>query len=150
MSPYESLIHAISAALWRDLPNQKYFRKDWPAYHKLTREEQLALKTSGSLGPGEWHERRPDHQDIEVMMFRQTWSSTALGYNGIGGQAFTSAYTVIVSDSNIYCVYFGGSQLAYRIITKAGAEFDNFKADLSNHCLVDVDQARMRYHGKSI
>jgi hypothetical protein len=48
-------------------------------------------------------------------MFPQLWGSTALGYGGIGGSAMTSAYTIIITYHNYYCVYFGGGRLAYMI-----------------------------------
>jgi hypothetical protein len=35
-------------------------------------------------------------EDCEVFLFRQTWPNTACGWPGIAGQAFTSAYTVVV------------------------------------------------------
>lgn len=60
--------------------------------------------------------RRPLHHEVRVIMFPQAWGDTSLGYGGIGGQAFTEAYTVIVFFENHYCVYFGsGGNLAYRI-----------------------------------
>jgi len=44
--------------------------------------------------------------DIEVHLFRQSWPDTACGWPGIAGQAFTSAYTVVVlgpcSDAVVY------------------------------------------------
>ncbi|MFD2248878.1 hypothetical protein FHS82_000987 [Pseudochelatococcus lubricantis] len=59
--------------------------------------------------------RRPCETEVDVIMFPQTWSSTALGFGGIGGQAFTAAYTVVVQGpSGEALVYFGGN-LAYRI-----------------------------------
>lgn len=65
-------------------------------------------------------------------VFPQTWSSTALGFDGCGGQAITEAYTTVVemswcytnktdnirglnlttSDDRIYAVFFDG-KLAY-------------------------------------
>jgi hypothetical protein len=34
-------------------------------------------------------------EDIEIYVFPQVWSSTALGYGGIGGQAITSSHTIV-------------------------------------------------------
>lgn len=44
------------------------------------------------------------------------WSSTALGFGGLGGQAFTDAYTIVLRSAldGSYCVYFGG-RFAYRV-----------------------------------
>lgn len=61
--------------------------------------------------------RRPYASELSVYaMFPQTWGSTALGFGGVGGQSFTTAYTVVISNQefNEFCVYFGG-RFAYRI-----------------------------------
>ena len=50
-----------------------------------------------------------------VVMFQQTWGSTALGYGGIGGAVMTPAYTVVVSYENHMRVYFGGGRLVYEL-----------------------------------
>jgi hypothetical protein len=76
--------------------------------------------------------RRPTLHDVEVYSFPQTWSSTALGFGGIGGQAFTTAQTVVVSDLQHACVYFGG-QLAY---TKAMTQ--ELVADMQRHQMASV------------
>ena len=56
------------------------------------------------------------YPEIEMYMFPQTWGSTSLGFGGIGGQAMTTAYTVVVNDYNDgYCSVFFGDQLAYLI-----------------------------------
>lgn len=82
---------------------------------------------------------RPDH--CEVTLFSQTWSSTALGFGGLGGQAITNAYTTVVrGPRGDYCVYFGGRK-AYRI------ERPNrvFLEDLLRHQMHEVNGARDRY-----
>lgn len=52
--------------------------------------------------------------DIEVLLFLQGWSDTTIGFGGIGGQAMTSAYTVVINDGLTYYVYFGG-RFAYKV-----------------------------------
>ena len=61
--------------------------------------------------------------ETEMRMFPQTWGSTALGFDGIGGSAMTSAYTVVCYDwgSNYWGVFFG-ERLAY-IIKDPNDEF---------------------------
>lgn len=55
------------------------------------------------------------YPEFEVRVFLQTWGSTALGFGGIGGQAFTSAYTTVIWDEQIgYGVFFAGC-FAYAI-----------------------------------
>lgn len=75
--------------------------------------------------------------DFEVHMFEQTWGSTALGFDGIGGQAMTTANTYvfvpITCNQNAF-VYFG-SQFAYE------AEVNSvFMEDLKNHNMKPCNQ----------
>lgn len=54
--------------------------------------------------------------DVDVETWVQTWGSTALGFNGMGGQAITGAYTTIVWAPNraFGLVYFS-TRFAYRV-----------------------------------
>lgn len=64
---------------------------------------------------GETIARRPTEGQCEVYVFPQVWSSTALGFGGLGGQAITTAYTtVVIGPAGDACVYFG-KRLAYHI-----------------------------------
>ena len=59
----------------------------------------------------------PTIDDFELYTFEQVWSSTALGFGGIGGQAMTSArtYVFIPITCNQKCfVYFAG-RFAYAV-----------------------------------
>ena len=73
-------------------------------------------------------EEKTWYPDIEMYMFPQTWGSTALGFGGIGGQAMTSAYTVVVADiqHNYYGVFFG-ERLAYLITTPNDVFFEDLR-----------------------
>ncbi len=54
--------------------------------------------------------------DLEWEAWPQRWGSTALGYSGIGGQAITTAQTVVVTCPSLCyqaAVFFGGPHLAY-------------------------------------
>jgi hypothetical protein len=57
--------------------------------------------------------RRPNRAELNLYVFPQIWSTTALGFdvgNGAAGQAFTAAYTVVaIHEAGIAAVYFGGS-----------------------------------------
>lgn len=48
------------------------------------------------------------HPNFDFIMFPQVWGSTALGFNTIGGQALTKAYTTVVYElhTNIFFVFF--------------------------------------------
>lgn len=84
---------------------------------------------------------RPRPDLVSVVMFEQTWGSTALGFGGIGGQAITGAYTVIVEGpTGDACVYFSG-QMAYHIERPNAA----FNIDVSTHSMKAVAGAKARY-----
>ena len=52
--------------------------------------------------------KKPQEIDLEVYVFPEIWGSTALGFNGLGGQAMTMAHTVVIAYQNHVAVYFGG------------------------------------------
>jgi aspartate aminotransferase-like enzyme len=84
--------------------------------------------------------RRPDLSELEVYSFPQTWGSTALGFDGIGGSALTTALTVIVMHGVEACVYFGGS-FAYRIEEIN----ETFRTDMQRYDMKSVTSARKQY-----
>lgn len=80
--------------------------------------------------------------DTAVYSFPQTWGSTALGFGGIGGQAFTTAQTVVVvyrayENPIQTAVYFGG-RFAYKVETPNN-EFWN---DLRSMNMGEVRESR--------
>lgn len=90
-------------------------------------------------------------------VFPQTWSSTALGFGGCGGQAITEAYTTVVemswdyvnktddirglnlttSDDRIYAVFFDG-KLAYICLNPN----EQFFEDLNNRYMRSQNQSQ--------
>ncbi len=101
----QDLSNAFAHAMYEGFPLIEYEDRDWEHYSK-TKQDKRITKT-----------RRHSDRDIEVYaMFSQTWSSTALGFGGVGGQAITSAYTIVLRSHILgqYCVYFGG-RFAYHI-----------------------------------
>ena len=68
------------------------------------------------------------YHKFKMYVFPQTWSSTALGFDGCGGQAITEAYTTVVEmtsykiesggifykelEDKVYAVFFDG-RIAY-------------------------------------
>lgn len=114
-SPFKALHAAMAAAVHRDIPEITYEDRDWAAWRELI-EENRAIAIKNDNVPKITKTRRVYDDEVEVVMFPQTWESTALGYGGIGGAAMTTAYTVIVNYGYYYCVYFGSSgRLAYMI-----------------------------------
>lgn len=117
-NPLLPLHEALSAALLRDLRDVSYETTDWAAAHQLRQTLPAAdyaeRQRSRSL-PTTTKTRRPSADEVDVILFPQTWGSTALGYGGVGGAAMSDAYTIVVSTGGEACVYFGGGTLAYRV-----------------------------------
>ncbi len=73
--------------------------------------------------------------------FNQSWGSTALGFEGLGGQAFTDALTVVIQSMENSYVYFGG-KFAYSV---EGFGCPKFREDLQAQKLTSVKEAKSRY-----
>lgn len=71
-----------------------------------------------------------------VIIFAQMWSSTALGFSGMGGSAMTTANTVVVVHGGEAAVYFG-ARFAYM------AKYDKpLLDDIARQRLVSVSEAQ--------
>lgn len=142
-TPFEALHEAMAAATYVDMPDLTYEDRDWDAWRKLSKEEQGVTMRTGTE-PRVRKIRRPMSDELEVIMFPQTWGSTATGYGGLGGAAMTDAYTIIVSHhSTTYCVYFGCGRLAYKLtwadMSPEGR--DNFFKDVATRTMASVAQS---------
>lgn len=109
MNVIRDVTKSLYSAIFKDFPDQE---RTWRGETKIV---------------------RPTEETLNVCVFPQTWSSTALGFGGIGGQAFTSAYTVVVYDDKTAAVYFNGG-FAYL----ADINNDYFQKDLALFQLRDV------------
>ena len=98
------------------------------------------------------------YHKFKMYVFPQIWSSTALGFDGCGGQAITEAYTTVVemswdyvnktddirglnlttSDDRIYAVFFDG-KLAYICLNPN----EQFFEDLNNRCMRPQNESKM-------
>jgi hypothetical protein len=133
-NPIESVAAALHQAALRDArpmirPEVKYEpRKDRPGMDRVETGKML--------------EHRPEVYRLELFaMFAQMWSSTALGFGGIGGAAMTPAYTtIILGPERDFCVYFRG-RFAYRIEKPN----DFFFEDVGARSMVEVSAAEKRY-----
>lgn len=144
-NPIETLAGCMAHAAYEAFPEYKYQDRDWAKHDKwrstLTREE---MKTA--IAPADCFvekSRKHSFYDLTVYsMFPQTWSSTALGFGGIGGQAITSAYVCIIESNLIrgYAVYFGG-RLAY-VINRPN---EKFIEDIQRHRMVDAKLGKATY-----
>lgn len=148
-NPISTLHEALSAAVLVDLPECVYTERDWVEWNKMSKEQRDDAIRNNTV-PGTLHHRRPYTHEVDVTLFNQTWGSTALGYDGIGGAAMTDAYTVVVEFQGVYCVYFGGGRLAYRIdprnLTSEG--FEMFCKDLDTRNMPGQHEMRKKYKFK--
>lgn len=115
-NPVTDLHAALAHAAYEGFSPIEYEDRDWAHFQK-TKEDRRVQKA-----------RRPSNHDIEVSaMFAQAWSSTALGFGGIGGQAITAAYTIVLQCGSEFCVYFAG-RFAYRVTAPSGRFFEDIAA----------------------
>jgi hypothetical protein len=143
--PIETLAGCMAHAAYEAFPEYKYQDRNWAMHDKwratLTREE---MKTA--VAPPEcFVEKTRKHTFYDLTlynMFPQTWSSTALGFGGIGGQAITSAYVCVIQSNLVggYAVYFGG-RFAYMI----DRPNEKFIEDIERHRMVDARLGKGTY-----
>ena len=119
-----SLAYALTRAMDSDLPNVK------------DRRHVYKSESGSQTVTWEEYERRPHEGEVEVYHFPQLWDSTALGFGGVGGQAFTTAYTTVVISNPAAAVYFGG-RLAYKI------------AEVNSKFMADVHSGSMAAKGET-
>ena len=78
------------------------------------------------------------YPNFDFNVFSQVWGSTSLGFNTIGGQALTKAYTTVVYESHtdIFFIFF---EEDYAYSVKNPNEL--FKRDLDEHNMKAVYEA---------
>lgn len=124
---HSQVLPAIERALLQDLPDISY-KRALPGTRKDGKYDYEDAK------------RRPHRGDVQIYVFPQTWSNTALGFGGVAGQAFTSAYvTVVVSDHTSAAVYMG-YQLAYVVPVSS-----DLMHDIGRQNIHDVAGAHKHY-----
>ena len=139
-TPFDTLHDALAAAAYHDMPEMTYEDRDWDAWRALSKEDQGNAMKNNAI-PTVTKTRRLMTDELEVVMFPQTWGSTATGYGGLGGSAMTSVYTVIVSYNHYYyCVYFGCGRLAYKLDRSKMSDegYMKFRKDIADHSVSDV------------
>lgn len=144
-TPLEILRLALGSAQYVDMPEiidkkRKVNSKPFAGNRSNYVEYQEWCKSAY-----EEYSRRPYYYELHVeAMFPQMWGSTALGFGGAGGQAMTTAYTIVIGcDYNYhYCVYFGG-QFAYKLDLKK-FDVEKIRKDIAAHNMAEVGQ-RGRY-----
>jgi hypothetical protein len=126
--PVNDLHVSMAHAVYEGFPEYEYETRDWSS---KDRDARITKKT-----------RHTEYNLTVAAMFPQIWGSTSLGFGGIGGQAITSAYTIVIQSDidHSYCVYFGG-QFAYRIERSN----EKFREDMLNQQLSQVAGAKGKY-----
>lgn len=81
----------------------------------LTEVGWILRDATDHLANREGSKRTLGVDDLDWWAFPQSWSSTSLGFGGIGGQAITSAQTVVVQGPQFDCCVYFGKRLAYHI-----------------------------------
>lgn len=148
-NPISALHEALSAAVLRDLPECVYNERDWVEWQKMSKEERDDAFKNNTV-PTTTHTRRPYTDEVNVTLFNQTWGSTSLGYDGIGGSAMTDAYTVVVEFLGVYCIYFGCGRLAYKIDARqlTNESLEKFQHDLDTRWVPGQHEMGKRYKFK--
>jgi hypothetical protein len=133
--PSKTVTEALGAALHRDLSPIQYQR--WKPGPGPALDDPEAVEMA---------ERRPRYGEVEVTMFPEMWSSTALGYEGIGGAAMTPAYTVIIIcwKTMEACVYWGGSRLGYKFDLTDDYQRTHCEEILDERCTTRVKALRLQ------
>lgn len=108
--------------------------------NKLTRLARQILSVEDDLTFRLDLRRDPNTRidDFEFYVFEQTWASTALGFNGMGGQSITSDYTIVcvpITTDQPCVVYFGG-RFAY-----CAGWSEVLQQDLAAHEMMPVAKA---------
>lgn len=151
-NPVQVLANIYAHAMYFEeaFPNIKYMDRNWEVWHSLSPEQKKQYQNVSPddmdyCGPSIWTNkiRRPRQDELTVVaFFPQIWGSTAMGFNGIGGAAITTAYTVVLNYNGRYAVYFN-DRFAYAVENPNSL----FKADIAAHNIACVrDQSR--YHSE--
>lgn len=128
-NPLTALAGALNAACARDLPAIRYLVMDEAAFTMLPVEERRVVaaeerRTGVYAGPTRTMTRRPHQEECSVVIFPQTWATSAMGYDDSGVTESSTGYTIVVecAAAGARAVYFGGSsRLAYLVPLEAEA-----------------------------
>lgn len=132
MQDISSIWRSLYSALLQDLEPIKEYKRIW----SFEDNKQILDKENPVY-------RRPYEHEVEVYSFPQSWSDTTMGFGGVGGQAFTSGQTTVITHGGNACVYVSG-RLAYKI------DWYNqkFLEDLGNHQMRGAREGKSVYEGK--
>lgn len=156
-NPLDTIGASLAHAAYVALPDRVGEVMDGAALFAVSVKERAELRIREAKGekviPRKIVTWRPDiRSDCEVYaVFAQSWSSTALGFSGIGGQAITAAYTVVIKGpDNVFAIYWD-AKFAYLVDLGAIAEnqAEVFRADIANRTTAAVRDAEKRYGART-
>jgi len=126
-TPVETLARVLGHAEHCGLSVIKEQRKNW--HESRVQGKDVFEEITRNPHPSEFH---------VLAMFPQTWGSTSLGFEGIGGSAICTAYTTVIESSynGEVLVYFG-ERFAYRVSNPN----EQFFTDLANRDLGTISKA---------
>lgn len=144
-NPIETLAVSMAHAAYEAFPEYKYQDRNWAKHDQWRSTLTIEQRKTAVAPPDCFVEKSRKHSlyDLTVYsMFPQTWSSTALGFGGIGGQAISSAYVCVIESNLVggYAVYFGG-RLAY-VINRPN---EKFWEDIAQKRMVDARLGKTTY-----
>lgn len=121
--------YAVHNALSNDLEPITYYSNVWSFELNRHVEDKDNPK-----------QRRPRENEIDVYSFPQSFSSTSLGFGGVGGQAFTQAQVTVVICGVSAVTYVNG-----RLCHKINKFNVRFWTDLQQHSISDKIQGKKHY-----
>jgi hypothetical protein len=129
---FGSLAMAVTRALDRDLPDIEFERRVYP-------------KNADGAFDTETVKRRPHINDVSVYHFLQSWGNTSIGFGGVAGQAFTNAYTTVVTEAAGDASVYMGGRFAYSVEKPTARFFE----DLRNFQMAGAaDHARRKVYSE--
>lgn len=147
-NPIEHLAASLHHAALSALPPLEYTTRDFAALYSLPPAEQKAIRAGEKPYPETPVCRQPTPDECVVLaMFSQTWSSTALGFGGVGGAAMTPAYTAVIEGPGGECAVYWSGRHAYTVRPREASteQLQAWLEDLGNHTTADCADAGARY-----
>ena len=142
------LYHAAHIALSpvQETPLDQMAMAAWS--HEQLEDARTRERAGEKVLPRRVVERRPQAHECTVdSMFLQSWANTTLGYGGVGGQAGTLAYTVIIEGPSGERAVYWNTGLAY-VFSYANAtpqQRQSFEDDIRSRQTCPQYEAKRRY-----
>lgn len=146
-NPIENLAMALGHAMHVGLADITYETRDFDKISAMSVAQQAEMRKLGQYPTKTVVSRPKKDSCIVLAMFLQTWSSTALGFNGWGGQAITQAYTTVIQGPERDVAVYWAGQFAYRLdfAKMTEEQRSRWAQDLAENTTARHDIATSRY-----